>query len=168
MKTSSTEWCNSFPVSRLLAAAILLFVFLVSAANPVFAQKITTGANMYSSYTIDANGALYTWGRNTNGQLGHGNTTNYLLPDTVSYPSGVTSWIVVASGQYHTLAIGSDGNIYASGNNSHGELGDGTTTSSSIPVMVSKPGGVTSWMAVACGNDNSYAIGSDGNAYAGL
>ena len=63
------------------------------------------------------------------------------------------------------FAIGSDGNLYAWGDNEYGQLGDGTTTSSDTPVVVSLPVGVTP-TAIAAGCDNAYAIGSDGNVYA--
>jgi hypothetical protein len=67
-------------------------------------------------------------------------------------------------------AIGSDGNIYAWGDNAWGALGNGTTTSSDTPVKVSLPSGVTP-KAISGGGGGvtsgfSYMVGSDGNLYA--
>ncbi|HYO56162.1 hypothetical protein [Archangium sp.] len=44
--------------------------------------------------------------------------------------------MAVSAGQYHTLAVSADGTVRAWGYNGDGRLGDGTTTSSSIPVQV--------------------------------
>ncbi|WP_052323205.1 RCC1 domain-containing protein [Bifidobacterium sp. 7101] len=73
-----------------------------------------------------------------------------------------------------SLAVGSDGNAYAWGNNSYGQLGDGTRTTRSTPVMVRTPDRKTypdlptdfTYLQVSAGYRHSLAVGSDGNAYA--
>ena len=73
-----------------------------------------------------------------------------------------------------SLAVGSDGNAYAWGNNSCGQLGDGTRTSRTTPVMVKEPDPKTSadvpadlaYVQVSAGYEHSLAVGSDGYAYA--
>ncbi len=77
-------------------------------------------------------GAAYAWGSNSNGQLGIGTTNNSSTPVASWLPSGVTA-TTVAAGSDHSLALGSDGKVYAWGSNSNGQLGNGTTTDSSIP-----------------------------------
>jgi len=47
-------------------------------------------------------GYLYSWGRNTVGQLGLGNTTNYSSPKQVG---AVATWLTVAAGPYWSMAI---------------------------------------------------------------
>jgi len=106
---------------------------------------------------------LYSWGYNADGQLGNGTTTNETTPVKVSLPAGVTATAAAAGGD-HSLAIGSDGKLYAWGNNSEGQLGNGTTVSSSTPVVVSMPAGVTA-TAVAAGQSHSVALGSNGAVY---
>jgi alpha-tubulin suppressor-like RCC1 family protein len=95
-------------------------------------------------------------------------------PIAVDLPAGVTATAVVGGGGEaadtgcyagSTYAIGSDGNLYAWGDNEYGQLGNGTTASSDSPVVVSLPAGVTP-TAIAAGCDNAYAVGSDGNVYA--
>ncbi|MDT7510135.1 alpha-mannosidase, partial [Bifidobacterium sp. H1HS16N] len=49
------------------------------------------------------------------------------------------TYLQVSAGQYHSLALGSDGNVYAWGSNSQGRLGDGTTSSRYTPVRVKTP-----------------------------
>ena len=73
-----------------------------------------------------------------------------------------------------SLAVGSDGNAYAWGDNRYGQLGDGTTTSRHTPVMVKKPDRKTytdlpadfTYVQVSAGSYYSLALGSDGYAYA--
>src|SRR5690606_40469125 len=60
---------------------------------------------------------------------------------------------------------GADGNAYAWGRNSDGQLGDGTNTHSNTPVQVQAPAGGT-FSSIRGGWYHSVALGSDGNAYA--
>ncbi len=108
---------------------------------------------------------LQGWGDNTYGELGNGTKVNATVPRAVTLPSGVTSFTAVAAGGEHTLAIGSDGNLYAWGDNGYGELGNGTTTSSTTPVEVHMPAGIQATQ-IAAGLLDSLAIGSDGKVYA--
>ena len=116
------------------------------------------------SLAIGNNGTLYAWGLNANGQLGNGTTINSATPVTVSLPAGVTP-VAIEAGDNHSLAIGSDGKLYAWGANAYGELGNSTTTQSSTPVVVNLPGGVSP-TAIAAGGEFSMAIGNNGKLYA--
>ncbi|HEY4929644.1 MAG TPA: MBG domain-containing protein [Acidimicrobiales bacterium] len=111
-----------------------------------------------------SNQILESWGYNAAGQLGNGSSTNSSVPTPVSLPSGV-GVTASAAGGYHSLAIGTDGNLYAWGQNGFGQLGDGTTTNKSNPIVVQLPSGVHA-TKVAASTDDSFALGSDGNVYA--
>ncbi len=104
------------------------------------------------------------WGYNAFGQLGNGTTNSSSTPVTTALPGGVTA-TALATGGYHTLAIGSDGNLYAWGDNGFGQLGDGTTNSTSSPEEITLPGGVQP-TEIAAGIYDSFAVGSDGRVYA--
>ena len=78
-------------------------------------------------------------------------------------PSGVNG-TAVAAGLYFSMAIGSNNKLYEWGDNTYGELGNGTTTSSSSPVVVNLPAGVTP-KSIAAASYSAFAIGSDGNLY---
>jgi alpha-tubulin suppressor-like RCC1 family protein len=80
---------------------------------------------------------------------------------TVTPPPGVT-FTSVSAGDYHSLAVGSDGTTYAWGNNFSGQLGDdGAGTNQSTPVAVVLPPGVR-FTSVSAGATHSLAVGSEG------
>ncbi len=149
-----------------------VLVHLPSGVTPTaIAGGITSG------FAIGSDGHLYAWGSNESGDLGDGVSGLFdsTTPVVVSLPSGVTPTAIAASG-YNGYAIGSDGHLYAWGDNDFGELGNGTSLGpavctdttqpcSTTPVVVSLPSGVTP-TAIAASDDNGYAIGSDGHLYA--
>ena len=168
MVSRSISWS-----ARLCMAAVSVTVYGAIALQP--ASIAVAGAASGSSQ-------LEAWGYNQDGQLGDGTSTGpqkcapfsapcSTAPVSVSLPSGVTPAAIAGGGGNGVVgngagyAIGSDGNLYAWGNNSSGQLGDGTISSSNIPVRVSLPSGVNP-TAVAAGFEDGYAIGSDGNLYA--
>jgi alpha-tubulin suppressor-like RCC1 family protein len=109
---------------------------------------------------IRQDGTLWAWGWNGNGQLGDGTTTQRLSP--VQIGTG-TSWVAVAVGSIHSLALKQDGTLWAWGNNAQGQLGDGTQTQRLSPVQI---GTGTSWVAVAVGSIHSVALRQDGTVWA--
>ena len=137
----------------------------VSLPNGVTPKAIAAGAA--TGYAIGSDGNLYAWGYGPAGELGNGTTTLIQsTPVTVWLPAGVTAKAITA-GADSAYAIGSNGNLYAWGSGTEGELGNGTTTSiQSTPVTVSLPTGVTPKSIAAARGGTGYAIGSDGNEYA--
>ncbi len=156
------------PYRTPIAIFRMAFVFAMLTYAPLRAQQVIAGPDGYSGCAIDASGNLYTWGIDQYFQTVVSTTAGHtqdLSPVQVGFPTGVTSWTSASVGYLFTLAIGNDGNAYAWGLNSNGQLGNGTTTNSSVPVMVALPSGVTA-KAVAAGEGFSLALGSDGNVYA--
>jgi alpha-tubulin suppressor-like RCC1 family protein len=84
-----------------------------------------------------ADGTLRCWGNNTFGELGNGTTTSSLVPVTVTGITGATT--VTAAGGSYSCALLSSGAGRCWGYNGFGQLGNGTTTDSSVPVVVSGP-----------------------------
>ena len=81
---------------------------------------------------ITTKGAVKCWGYNANGQLGDNSATNSLTPVSVY---GITKGAKAVSSSYtSTCAITSKGAAKCWGDNSYGQLGDNSTTSSNKPV----------------------------------
>jgi len=95
------------------------------------------------SCTVLSTGRVQCWGQNTQGQLGDGTTFGRTTPVMVS---GITNAIEVSagggilSGGSHTCALLSDGSVKCWGDNRYGQLGDGTMTNSSLPVLFGSGG----------------------------
>ncbi len=77
------------------------------------------------------------------------------------FPVFVTSLQRVAGGYDHSLVIKSNGSLFAFGINTYGAIGDGSTTSRSIPVEV-----MQDVISVSAGNDHSLALKADGTLWA--
>ncbi len=130
---------------------------LVGLPAGVTATAVSAGAGFHS-LALTSTGAVYTWGANGNGQLGDGTTTQRISPVLVNLPAGVTA-TAVSAGNSHSLALTSTGAVYAWGLNGNGQLGDGTTTQRTSPVLVNLPAGVTA-SAVSAGTLHSFALTS--------
>ncbi|TPD71266.1 RCC1 domain-containing protein [Flavobacterium microcysteis] len=72
-------------------------------------------------------------------------------------------WQTISSGLDHTLALKTDGTLWAWGDNQYGELGDGTVVSKNQPVQI---GTANDWQKISAGNNFSLAIKNDGTLWA--
>ena len=98
--------------------------------------------------------SLRCWGNNTWGEIGDGTTTNRLKPVKVQGLSG--SIQSVTSGASHVCALVHNGGAWCWGNNTWGQIGDGTTTNRSTPVVVS---GLPSSLAqIVAADDHTCAL----------
>jgi alpha-tubulin suppressor-like RCC1 family protein len=111
-----------------------------------------------NGYALGADGTVWAWGDNSDGQLGNGGTTSATVPARVPGLTGVTE---VAAGNGHVLVRRSDGTVAGWGENSNGELGDGTTLNRLTPVQAQVLTGITQ---IATGYA-SYAVRSDGTLF---
>ena len=110
-------------------------------------------------------GQIYSWGSNGFGQLGQGTISNgTATPTEVVSPTNV-NFTAIAAGAYDSMALTSQGAIYAWGANFYGQLGTGTPDSSDRPTRVDTPAGVT-FKAIAAGSDFSLALSTTGTVYA--
>ena len=113
-----------------------------------------------------ASNRIYTWGRNSNGQLGNGGIDDGPIPGAIDDSGVLADTIVtaVAAGSDFSLALGTDGSLAAWGDNSSGQLGDGTLTASPVPVAVTATGMLDgkSVIAIAAGSGYCLALCSDG------
>jgi alpha-tubulin suppressor-like RCC1 family protein len=110
---------------------------LVTATATGQLAQITAGTSF--ACALNVAGAAYCWGLNTNGALGNNSTTQSLVPVAVT-ATGVLSGVDLAqlsAGQLYTCARDTAGAFYCWGLNSSGQLGNGSTTQSLVPVIVS-------------------------------
>lgn len=124
-------------------------------------SNVSGGAAFSVAMGSDRN--VYAWGDNSAGQLGDGTMTSSAAAVAVKLPDGVT-FTQVKAGGVGAIALGSDGNVYAWGNNDYGQLGDGTTSPAAAPVRMQLPAGVTVTDLVA-GSANFGVRTADGSVY---
>src|SRR3989344_2577189 len=110
---------------------------------------------------IKTDSTLWSWGLNTNGQLGHADVVSRSSPVQVGT---LATWSRADGGiAGHTLGLKTDGTLWAWGYNDFGQLGlgdrgAGTATSRSSPVQV---GTLATWGSIAPGRKHSAAITTD-------
>ena len=104
---------------------------------------------------------LWSWGRNSSGHLGVNDTTNRSTPVTTLL--GGTNWKSIAGGDGHTVAIKTDGTLWSWGQNLDGQLGVNNTTQRRTPVTTLLGG--TNWKSIACGDDHTIALKTDGTLW---
>ena len=136
------------------------------APGTTFAAVSTGSAH---TLAMTGGGEMRVFGSHLYCQLGLGEDA----PTSQTSPGNLTtstkgSWIDVAAGAYHTLAIRDEGNLkggslWAWGRNNSGQLGLGDTRDRSRPVRV---GTGTDWVMVAGGGWHSLGICSDGSLWA--
>lgn len=120
---------------------------------------ITAGTSC--AYAIKSDGTVWGWGGNDYGKLGTGT-----LDFTYSTPVqmlGVESAVAVAAGQHFVVILNNEGGVFTCGNNSDGQLGDGTVEDRSIADPVP---GLSSIAEISAGGKTSLVMDNDGNLFA--
>ena len=140
----------------------------------VLGGKTLTQITVGYSHTcaLDSTGAAYCWGWDYNGALGDGKggadtSAKSLVPVAVEAPGGVHFTQIAANGSQGTCALDSTGAAYCWGSNSLGELGDGSTTYSTVPVAVDTSGVLAgkTLTEITAGELHMCALDSLGAAY---
>jgi alpha-tubulin suppressor-like RCC1 family protein len=133
---------------------------------------VNTVSQLYASYVnsgaLTKDGHYYDWGYDAQDQLGSGQTgVAAWTPMPISLPAPVSQ--VALGGSYsnngQTLVLLSDGEIYAWGSDTWGQLGDGKTTDQPSPELITPPTGVT-FTQLASGAATSYGVTASGAVYA--
>lgn len=135
--------------------------------------SVETSKQQYSC-GIRANGTIWCWGRDLNGQLGDGTSNNspVSLPTQVENTVEGAFWadyksLTVGSG--HNCAIRVDGSLWCWGRGGSGQLGNGGNSDSSLSVQVqtSAGGGAywTDWISVNAGDQFTCGIRADHSAW---
>ena len=121
------------------------------------------------SLALRTDGTLWGWGNNRRGQLGDGSTANRSEPERIGTQSNWAS--VFAGGEVSdppsgqldfSVGIKKDGTLWAWGDNSVGQLGDGTKLSRLFPEQI---GSANNWATISASNGSTLAIKSDGTLW---
>ncbi len=129
------------------------------------AAQIAAGA--LHNLVVANDGSLWAWGLGGSGQLGHGRTDSRVSPVQVNaLPEGRTA-VQIAGGREHSLALASDGTVWAWGNGYYGQLGYGGNGNVYSPNRVNlSPLGGRTVIAIASGYYHSVALAGDGTVWA--
>ncbi|BDR54329.1 hypothetical protein KIMH_04400 [Bombiscardovia apis] len=133
--------------------------------------QVTVGSTFSMALTDDHK--IYAWGSNTYGEMGNPAVPlqiNQPLPQAIAQGALPTSehFIQIAAGNGFALALGSDNRIYAWGQNAMGQLGNGLTPSSNLPVVVAQgelPAGEHYVRIANSSLNTALALGSNGKLY---
>lgn len=110
-----------------------------------------------------ADGTLWSWGGNTNGQLGLGDTTDVKAPTQIG-PDSSNRWVMMAAGGDHSLAIRSDHALFAWGSDSNSQLGiEPRAGDVLVPTLVLLDD--NQWAAVVAGYQHNLATKFDGSLW---
>jgi alpha-tubulin suppressor-like RCC1 family protein len=127
---------------------VLTATYLDALATAEFFVSVRAAGSVVS-------GSGYNW----YGQLGDGTVISRILPVETQMSAALN----VAAGYFHSLAVKTDGTVWAWGSNYGGQLGDNTTVDKNVPVQVL---GLSYGTAVAAGAHHSLAVKTNGTVWA--
>jgi alpha-tubulin suppressor-like RCC1 family protein len=125
------------------------------------AKKMISGGDNHSLVTSGKIGEAWSFGHGRYGQLGHGGEENEAVPRLIEALSGVAVKHV-AAGEYHSMVLTRDGDVFTWGWGRFGELGHGNTDQQLVPKRVE---GLTNVTDIASGGRHSLAVGGGGAVY---
>jgi alpha-tubulin suppressor-like RCC1 family protein len=129
---------------------------------PGLSSAVSVSAGLLHRCAVTSDRTAHCWGTNDDGELGDGTVaTSSTTPVTVS---GFDNVIAVASGTGFTCGIAEDGTVRCWGNNSWGQIGDGTVTRRLTATPVSGLSGVVSGKSITAFGRHTCALLSDGTA----
>jgi len=183
LKSDGTVWTwgdnhyGKLGIGQTNDAFITTPVEVRDAANVSFLNsvKLVMGGEEHN-VAVKSDGTVWCWGWNNYAQLGNGTTNDSWIPTQTGLTANppLTNVIKLGGRPYLTLAVKSDGTIWAWGMNQYGQMGNGTVNSPvstpqvSVPVMVSNsaPGGaLNNPLQVTCGYAFGAALATNGTVW---
>lgn len=120
---------------------------------------VAVAAGAWHSLALKTDGSLWAWGQNHWGQLGNGYAAyGAAVAEPVRIGGGFTA---IAAGAQHSLALRSDGSLWAWGDNRRGQLGLGHTHPRRVPALVG-----SGFVAITAGGQQSLGMRADGTVWA--
>jgi alpha-tubulin suppressor-like RCC1 family protein len=122
-------------------------------------EKIAAiSAGSSHAMALDTSGQVWTWGWNKFGQIGDGTSSSTVFQTQPMRVRNLTGIKAIAAGAAHCLALRDDRRVLAWGDNSTGQLGDGTTTMRTKPTLLDRPRKVA---VIAAGFFHSLAVDTE-------
>ena len=176
LESDGSVWAWGFNENGQLGAGIF-----IDSSSPIqvlsplpVVNAIAAGGN--HNLAVDDNGKIWAWGFDADGELGDGTAVKNdpfgeIIPGMVN---SLTSIEALAAGNVHSMALRSDGSVWAWGDGTHGQIGDGKARSSAedqqIPVQVVASSDLTDFLIgitdIAAGFSHSLALKFDGTVWA--
>lgn len=161
--TSQVPWCwgrnndGQLGLGTVADTARPAIVSMPVGVTAFDSTSLVTGAQHTCALT--PTGAAYCWGSNAFGQLGSGGATGTGARSSVAVPVVGGVFARLYAGEHHTCGLTSGGQAFCWGRNNAGQLGDGTTTNSAVPVAV---GGGRTFGSLTMGEFHSCGIAGTG------
>jgi alpha-tubulin suppressor-like RCC1 family protein len=165
----------------LICISLISFMGISAQAASTPVPQVSAGYN--HTLALRSNGTVWAWGDNTSYELGLGSTSTAEAIGNEPEPVAVTgltgTFTAVAAGgddqdpfDSHSLALKSDGTVWAWGSNKYGQLGDAALdndgnylTLSGAPLQITTFPANTTIIAIAAGTGFSMALDSNGNVW---
>lgn len=146
---------------KLLTYILLLFSTLLFGQGAAGCWRVISAGQNFSM-AVKSDGTLWGWGQNSNRLgLGLGNLADQNLPIQIGTAN---DWLTVSAGAVHTLALKTNGTLWAWGNGQFGQLGNGLFNSATP--NVTQIGTANDWTEISAGNRFSLAIKNNGTLWA--
>ncbi|MDR3345619.1 MAG: hypothetical protein LBS73_00435 [Campylobacteraceae bacterium] len=171
MSFKSPSWFNKKSISVVIGLVVLLsLIFIIYSVFKGSERIIFISANHVHSLALDSEGRVWATGWNHSGQLGLGNNTDQDLFQPVII-KGLTSGakiVSISAGWEHSLALDSEGKLWATGFNDNGQLGLGDNTDKNLFQSVTFAGlnPNAKIVSISAGGRHSLALDSEGKLWA--
>lgn len=169
LKTNGTLWCCGYNLYGDLGLGDYVDRNVFTQVPGAWASVSSGSAH---TFALKSDGTLWSCGRNHYGQLGLGVADATFPPpnNTFTQAGGASNWVKVSCGRDHTLALDSNGNIFATGYNGTGysglvyggQLGLGNTIDRASFTLTGN--GTSDWTDVKAGPSYSVAIKGNGQS----
>ena len=163
IRSDGSLWCWGGNDDGALGVGTTSYCTTPAMVTGLDAHVASVSAGSTGACVVKTDSSLWCWGDNSNGELGDGTKTLRAAPVVVTGFSTGGAASVSAGYTYHTCAVKTDGSLWCWGYNWCGQLGDGTKTDRSTPVMVT---GFSSGVAsVSARGSFTCAVKTDGSLW---
>lgn len=142
-----------------LATASKVRPLFVPKRVPKLKNVVSVAAGYHHSIALKKDGTVWTWGRNSHGQLGIDSKAHQSEPVKID---GLKDIVYVTAGASHCLAVAKDGTVWSWGWNDYGQLGTGNFDNQLSPIKIP----IKNVVKIAAGGLHTTALTANGEVYA--